>query len=158
MLHLNLAGAESGPEPRSNRERWLCFGHLLFSKARVSDKCKARGKEITIGPKKPLVIPVLRHLWDCSVRDGVRSQRSCALGARLKANRASGEARLCYVQSPHDINHQLQFKLVPCGAESAPKLKVVDEEFIHIPAAPPVLVFCSHNVPFLSIPQCRVGN
>lgn len=100
MLRLNLVGAESGLEPRSKRQRWLCSGHLLFSKARVSDKCKVRGKEITIGPKNPLVIPVLRHLWDCNVRDGVRSQCSCALGARLKANRASGEARLCMSNLP----------------------------------------------------------
>lgn len=110
MLCSNLAEAESGPESWNIWQCRFCFGHQLLLKARVSDKPKVRVKKITIatGPKKPFVMPVARCLWNCSVRDGAgltHCWKSSALCAHLGVNGKSGEAHLCYVQSPFDIKH-----------------------------------------------------
>lgn len=71
---------------------------------------------IAAGPKNnPFVIPVLRCLWSCNGRDGVRWKcwkcveiacwKSSALCAHLRVNGKSGKAHLCYDQPPHDSKH-----------------------------------------------------
>lgn len=74
----------------------------------INLKQEWRKLQLLLVQKSPSVISVLRCLWNCSVRDGVRLKRcwkSSALCAHPTVNCKSGEAHLCYVRSPLDIKH-----------------------------------------------------